>query len=108
MANGFSARHFRLRRQSASGDGAFERGGVHPNANAVCPFQSGVALRLPPQSRTICAESVSCGAVLGFALQGASWTAPAERSGDGAFACTKTKRICENYRPQSMTRLYAD
>ena len=27
------------------------------------------------------------------------WTAPAERSGDGAFARTKTTRICGNHRP---------
>jgi hypothetical protein len=55
--------------------------------------ESGVALRFPPQSKTF-GEAATC-----LAIPVASWSAPAERSGDGAFVRTKTKRTCKHPRP---------
>jgi len=53
-----------------------------------CPGESGVALRLPPQSKT---SPAGVARHLIFSHPpGPSWTAPAERSGDGAFGYTLT------------------
>jgi hypothetical protein len=43
---------FGLRRQSGSGDGAFERTGNKLDTKDFRACESGVALRLPPQSKT--------------------------------------------------------
>jgi hypothetical protein len=43
---------FGLRRQSGSGDGAFGRTEDSMNAKDIRACESGVALRLPPQSKT--------------------------------------------------------
>ena len=41
-----------MRRQSESGDGAFERTRAPLDANNLSAYKSGVALCLPPQSKT--------------------------------------------------------
>ena len=48
----FGMDDFGVRRQSGSGDGAFERTGNHLDAKDYRACESGVALRLPPQSKT--------------------------------------------------------
>jgi hypothetical protein len=52
---------FGLRRQSGSGDGAFGRTGTKLAAKDFRVCESGVALRLPPQSKTTSAFRIPQG-----------------------------------------------
>src|SRR6266496_1255477 len=69
-----------VRRQSAAATALWlaPEGRANPDLRHVLPIQSGVALRFPPHSKT--------------PAQSISWSAPAERSGDGALARPRRSR----------------
>src|SRR5436190_467762 len=61
-----------------------------PHAIHVPRIQSGVALRFPPHSKTLARAANSPVANTASPARATPWTAPAERSGDGALDCSRT------------------
>jgi hypothetical protein len=76
-----------------SGDGALVRTGRERTKETLRPGESGVAPRFPPQSKIAGAGEP------GVNHSGTFWSAPAERSGDGALVRTGRERTLETLRP---------